>query len=396
MQRNECNGCSLASRAVYGYGSECALVMLIGEAPGEREVASGIPFVGKAGKELDGLLKRAGLDRESLYITNVVKCRPPRNRKPKKDEVARCLPLLKEEIRRVKPGIIALLGSTAVETFLGKVRLDKYHGTFVDHFFISYHPSMAFYGKREIMAKDFEKLAMAERALRAEKRLLLLDYDGTLVPITKNPKDAVLREKGKEILERLKDEAIIVTGRSMRSIKSVLDVDIPVVANHGFEFYRVKKPEERFDQYRETAKRLYEHFKGMKTKGVVVEDKTFGIALHYRNADEGEFFEELRRMLEGLDLDNMHIEYGKKVVEFRPNEEWNKGKVVQYLMSLFKGLPIYIGDDNSDELAFEAIGDRGITIAVEKKETKARYVFKDHEEVLSFLSILAGGEYDIL
>ncbi|MDY6986123.1 MAG: trehalose-phosphatase, partial [Candidatus Thermoplasmatota archaeon] len=218
------------------------------------------------------------------------------------------------------------------------------------------------------------------------------------VPITKNPEDAVLGVKGKEILERLKDEVIIVTGRSMRSIKSVLDVDLPMVANHGFEFYRVKEPEgfERFDQYRETVKRLYEHFKGMKTKGAVVEDKAFGIALHYRNADEGEFFEELKRMLEGLDLDNMHIEHGKKIVEFRPDEGWNKGKVVQFLLSESLCLCIYIGDDNSDEPAFEAIGDRGVTIAVGRKETKARYVFKNHEEVLSFLSILAGGEHDIL
>ncbi|MDY6986324.1 MAG: trehalose-phosphatase [Candidatus Thermoplasmatota archaeon] len=396
MQKSECNGCPLASKAVYGYGNERAPVMLIGEAPGERESELGMPFVGKAGKELDGLLERAGLKRESIYITNVVKCRPPGNRKPKKEEILRCMPFLKEEIERVRPRLIALLGSTAVETFLGKLSVEQYHGTFVGRFFISYHPSMAFYGKREVMAKDFEKLSMAEKALRSEKRLVLLDYDGTLVPITSNPKDAVLSDEGKKILKALaeRDHVVIVTGRSLRSIRSVFDLDMPIVANHGFEYYKVKEPEGfgRFERYRETAKRLYEYFKDMKTKGALVEDKTFGIALHYRNADENEFFEEFRRMIDGLDLDNMHIEYGKKVVELRPNEEWNKGQVVRYLTGLYEGLPIYIGDDNSDELAFEAIGEKGITIAVGKRETKARYMFRDEREVLSFLSILSEEE----
>jgi len=368
--------------------------MLIGEAPGEREAEMGVPFVGKAGRELDALLNRAGLERNELYITNVVKCRPPGNRKPTKDEVARCQPNLEEEIKRVSPRIVVLLGATAVEAFLGKARMNELHGTFVGRFFISYHPSMAFYGKREMMAKDFEKLAMAERAFKAERRILLLDYDGTLVPITRNPQDAVLKGEGKRILERLAGEAVIVTGRSMRSIRRVFDLDIPIVANHGFEFYRVRAPEgfERFERYRESAERLYEHFRGMKTEGAVVEDKTFGVALHYRNADENEFFAELRALLKGAEMDGMHVEYGKKVVEIRPNEDWNKGRVVQYLLGLSDGLPIYIGDDNSDELAFDAVGDRGISIAVGRRETRARYMFRDPDEVVSFLSLLAGGE----
>lgn len=368
--------------------------MLIGEAPGEREAELGVPFVGKAGRELDALLKGAGLERNGFYITNVVKCRPPGNRKPTKDEVARCQPKLEEEIDRVRPRIIVLLGATAAEAFLGRVRMNELHGTFMGRFFVSYHPSMAFYGRREVMAGDFEKLAMADRALRAEKRVTLLDYDGTLVPITRNPQDAVLKGDGKRILERLSNEVMIVTGRSMRSIRRVFDLDIPIVANHGFEFYRVKAPEgfKRFERYRESAKRLYGYFQGMKTEGAVVEDKTFGVALHYRNADENEFFAELGELLKGADMDGMHVEYGKKVVEIRPNEDWNKGRVVQYLLGLSDGLPIYIGDDNSDELAFGAVGDKGISIAVGKKETKARYIFRDPEEVLSFLSILAGGE----
>lgn len=394
MVSDLCAGCPLHSRAVSATGDEHARIMLIGEAPGEREVELGVPFVGKAGRELDDLLKRAGLERNELYITNVVKCRPPGNRKPTKEEVARCRPKLEEEIKRVSPRIVVLLGATAAEAFLGKVRMNELHGTFAGRFFISYHPSMAFYGRREIMAKDFEKLAMVDRALKAEKRILLLDYDGTLVPITRNPQEAVLKGDGKRILERLAGEVTIVTGRSMRSIRRVFDLDIPIVANHGFEFYRVREPEgfERFKIYRESAERLYDYFRGMKTEGAVVEDKTFGVALHYRNADESEFFAELRELLKGAEMDDMHVEYGKKVVEIRPNEDWNKGRVVQYLLGLSDGLPIYIGDDNSDELAFDAVDDRGISIAVGRRETRARYMFRDPDEVISFLSMLAGGE----
>ena len=366
--------------------------MIIGEAPGREEELKGKPFVGKAGRELDALLLRSGLKREEVYITNIVSCRPPNNRRPTKREVENCLPHLMEEISSIRPRVIALLGSTALSAFLNEAKVSELHGTFVGHFFVSYHPSMAFYGKREEMAEDFRKLFMVNRALKADRRLVLLDYDGTLVPITRNPQDAVMKEEGRRALKELSDEVVIVTGRSLRSIRKVFDLDVPIVANHGYEFYRVKKPEgfERFERYRETAERLYEYFRGMKTEGALVEDKTFGVALHYRNADETEFFREFREMLKGVDTDNMRVEYGKKVVELRPDEAWDKGEVVRYLQSISEGLPIYVGDDNSDELAFKVVGERGITIAVGRTETEAQYRFRDEKEVLSFLSILGG------
>ena len=396
----DCDACPLSikrTRVVRGEGDKKAKIVFVGEAPGREEDVSGRPFVGRAGKEFDRLLDGAGIEREQVYITNVVKCRPPGNRKPRRGEVKECITTLKDEISEVNPNLVVLLGSTAVEAFLKDIKVSKDHGTFVGHFFVSYHPSMTFYGKKEVMAGDFEKLAMVDRALKADRKLILLDYDGTLVPITKNPEDAVLKENGKRILGNLADEVAIVTGRSISSVRKILDIDIPLVANHGFEFYRVEQPEklERFEKYKGSAEKIYEHFRSMKTKGSVVENKTFGVALHYRNADEGEFFEEFEELLKSTELDNMRIEYGKKVVEFRPDEDWDKGRVVQYLMEHLGGLPIYIGDDNSDEKAFEAIDDRGITISVGKLETKAQYGFRDEKEVLSFLSILGGENEDI-
>jgi DNA polymerase len=95
--------CETATNMVPGEGSATAEVMLIGEAPGASEDKQGRPFVGRAGKLLDELLAAAGLDRAAVYITNVVKARPPKNRDPRADEVAHCMPWLEQQLALVKP-----------------------------------------------------------------------------------------------------------------------------------------------------------------------------------------------------------------------------------------------------------------------------------------------------
>ncbi|MGB9725174.1 MAG: uracil-DNA glycosylase [Fervidicoccaceae archaeon] len=110
-----CTKCPLykyRNKAVPGWGNTKSEIMLVGEAPGREEDAKGIPFVGRAGKLLDEVLKIVGISREKVYITNVVKCRPPANRKPKRNEALSCLPYLIKEILLVEPKIIVLLGST--------------------------------------------------------------------------------------------------------------------------------------------------------------------------------------------------------------------------------------------------------------------------------------------
>lgn len=122
-----CTKCPLhlgRNKLVFSDGSENAKIMLIGEAPGADEDKLGLPFVGRAGKFLNELLEKAGIDRKKdLYIANTVKCRPPENRKPLPNEKIACESNLFKQIEVVKPKVIILCGSTAVETFIKDKKL---------------------------------------------------------------------------------------------------------------------------------------------------------------------------------------------------------------------------------------------------------------------------------
>jgi len=117
-----CPKCRLAERRTHtvpGEGSPQARLMFVGEAPGEKEDLSGRPFLGAAGQLLTNLLQQAGIDREQVFITNTVKCRPPQNRVPLDDEIAACNDYLTAQIAVVQPQVICPLGSAALKTLLG-------------------------------------------------------------------------------------------------------------------------------------------------------------------------------------------------------------------------------------------------------------------------------------
>jgi DNA polymerase len=124
-------------------------VVFVGEAPGEEEDRQKKPFVGRAGRYLNEKLQEVGLRREDVYITNVVKSRPPGNRKPTKDEMMGCLPYLRKEIEIIKPKLIVCLGSTALEGLLGKnLPITRHRGQVFDYpydrnikVFLTYHPA---------------------------------------------------------------------------------------------------------------------------------------------------------------------------------------------------------------------------------------------------------------
>ncbi|MBI4519554.1 MAG: uracil-DNA glycosylase [Gemmatimonadetes bacterium] len=119
----QCTRCRLHERrtqVVFSDGSPRARVMIVGEAPGQEEDRRGLPFVGPAGKLLDLLLASISLSRESVYICNVVKCRPPSNRNPEPDEIEACHPFLRAQIDFVSPQVILALGSIAAHTLLGR------------------------------------------------------------------------------------------------------------------------------------------------------------------------------------------------------------------------------------------------------------------------------------
>lgn len=132
----KCRKCDLSStrnNVVAAKGNPSAKVFIIGEAPGEKEDITGFPFVGRAGKMLDTVLTSVDIDPlKDCYITNIVKCRPPENRRPTKDEINSCIFWLETQIDHLKPSIVILAGSTAVEGYLGiKEPITKVRGSWI-------------------------------------------------------------------------------------------------------------------------------------------------------------------------------------------------------------------------------------------------------------------------
>ena len=119
-QCRKCRLCETRKNVVFGVGNREADIMFIGEGPGADEDAQGEPFVGKAGKLMNMAFDMLGVKREEVYIANIVKCRPPNNRNPQDDEAENCLDYLRNQVILVKPKIIVLLGSVALENVLGK------------------------------------------------------------------------------------------------------------------------------------------------------------------------------------------------------------------------------------------------------------------------------------
>ena len=169
-----------ATRAVPGDGSATAEIIFIGEAPGKNEDEQGKPFVGAAGKFLAEMLGDIGLKREDIYITNVVKYRPPENRDPLPEEIEACKQWLHEQIKLIDPKIIVTLGRHALEHFIPGGKISAVHGQAFRRaidgigtriFFALYHPAAALYngGMRETLKKDFRKIPKVLAAIKKTK-----------------------------------------------------------------------------------------------------------------------------------------------------------------------------------------------------------------------------------
>ena len=141
----KCYKCELSktrNNVVVAKGNPSAKVLIIGEAPGEKEDITGFPFVGRAGKMLDAMLDSVDINPlEDCYITNIVKCRPPENRRPSSKEIESCISWLDVQIKHISPSIIILAGSTAVEGYLGiKDPITKIRGSWITRDDIKYMP----------------------------------------------------------------------------------------------------------------------------------------------------------------------------------------------------------------------------------------------------------------
>ena len=172
-----CRRCDLhltRSNPVPGEGPQDAKVVFVGEAPGREEDRSGRPFVGRAGRLLNKALKEAGLKREDVFITNVVKCRPPGNRNPRREEILACLPYLKRQINAIDPDIICLLGRVALQVMLNETTVSKLHGQVIRRgraFMPMYHPAAALRNPRlrTVVAEDMKRLGEFLAALYIRK-----------------------------------------------------------------------------------------------------------------------------------------------------------------------------------------------------------------------------------
>lgn len=145
-QCRNCVLCQTRNNVVFGVGNQNAKIMFIGEGPGEQEDLRGEPFVGPAGKLLDDMLSIIDLDRTKVYIANIVKCRPPRNRDPEVHEQDACIGYLIEQIRLLKPRIIVCLGRIAAKRLIcEEYKITKEHGNWVQRdgiwYTAIYHPS---------------------------------------------------------------------------------------------------------------------------------------------------------------------------------------------------------------------------------------------------------------
>jgi len=182
QQVAHCQQCEMAryrTRTVPGEGAENADIMFIGEAPGWHEDQQGRPFVGPAGKFLDELLASIGLDREKVYIANVIKCRPQGNRDPLPQEILNCRPWLDRQIELIRPKMIVTLGRYSMALFFPQKSIGRIHGTAEKRggviYFAMYHPAAALHQQslRETIKADMLKipklLAQIEAVPEAKK-----------------------------------------------------------------------------------------------------------------------------------------------------------------------------------------------------------------------------------
>lgn len=244
----------------------------------------------------------------------------------------------------------------------------------------------------------FEEIRLA---LTGKSPAVFLDYDGTLTPIVAHPEDAVMSGAMREIIEGLAGccTVAVISGRERRDVKAMVGVEnLFYAGSHGFDItgpegfsFVYKKGEKSLpdlDRAEEALSRKLAPISGAR-----VERKKFAIAVHYRNAPP-EKEEEIKKIAETVarSLCSLKTGPGKKIIELKPDIDWDKGKAVKWLMEKLrldtsKTLPIYIGDDLTDEDALAEVADNGLGILVghHGAPTHARFGLKDDGEVGLFL-----------
>jgi len=250
--------------------------------------------------------------------------------------------------------------------------------------------------------QSFEEIV---KNLNGKKPAVFLDYDGTLTPIVERPEDAVMTEDMREVVKELSERCTvaIVSGRDRVDVEQRVGLDhLYYAGSHGFdikgpdEFEKVHEEGERFIKLLDAIEKdLDNALKDM--EGAQVERKKFSVATHYRRVAK----EHLSAVKEAVDNvlskhESLKKSGGKKVIEIQPSVDWHKGKAVRWLLDALElkkdnVVPMYIGDDLTDEDAFREIREYGVGILVanEKKKTYAHYVLADTDAVRGFLKRLS-------
>ena len=233
---------------------------------------------------------------------------------------------------------------------------------------------------------------------------IFLDYDGTLTPIVDDPAAALISEKMRDTVRKLSEHyrVAIISGRDLKDVQKLVGIDTIVYAgSHGFDIVYPgdsDKAREKWQHYLPALDRAEAELRSslQDISGALVERKRFTVAVHYRKVAKSE----IGKVEEAIDMVvGQHRElcksFGKKVFELRPDVDWDKGKALLSLLETLytdsaQVVPLFIGDDVTDEDAFQSIKDSGIGIRVGESgyRTAARYLLKDTADVMYFLNWL--------
>lgn len=260
----------------------------------------------------------------------------------------------------------------------------------------------------EELPHAIENLDKIKQTIGDKEPVLFFDYDGTLSPIVQNPQDAILSVRTKAILQRLADEFLVavVSGRDRADVKEKVGLEnVFYAGSHGFDISGPDGMDMQYEGGLKAVPALEDAEKNLKkklagVKGVKVERKKYAIAVHYRNVAEEEVPLVKSAVYEELDRqDKLKKGGGKKILELKPDIDWHKGRATRWLLETLQqegkeSIPLFLGDDVTDEDALAAIADDGIGILVgtHGERTAATYRLNDTDEVADFLEHL----YDVL
>jgi trehalose 6-phosphate phosphatase len=243
------------------------------------------------------------------------------------------------------------------------------------------------------------------RLFKGKRPVVFLDYDGTLTPIVDRPEDAKLADQVRQTLKELARHCTVavISGRDLPDVQKLINLkDIYYAGSHGFDIAGpagkrlVHQLGEEFLPVLEQAEKALRSRIEDKIPGSQIERKKFSIAVHYRRVEAGKVGEVEEAVDQVLaEHGELRKATGKKIFELQPDIDWHKGKALLWLLKKLaldhaSVLPLYVGDDVTDEDAFEVLEDRGLGLVVQEVEapTRARYKLRNPEEVEQFLKAL--------